>query len=150
MTGQINKLKRDAAKNWRVWAEAIADGGKPPAVLELLEAAAVLQIREPMAALEADALAINEVRDLELRAQLCRDRIAERTAPFGGAQGVRDRINELKAELRKLEGLVGITATHHQAGQLAGEASRLRAKFPRVFGSIDDKPARKAREEALV
>lgn len=150
MTGQITKLKREAASKWRAWAEAIADGGKPPSPIEVLEAAAVLELREPWPALEADANAIAEARDLELRAQLCRDKINERTAPFGGAQGVRDRINELRAELRKLEGLVGITALHHQAGQLAGEASRLRAKFPRVFSSIDSKPARKAREEALV
>lgn len=149
MTAQMNRLKREAAKNWKAWAEAMADGGKPPAVLELLEAGAVLGIREPMAELERDANAIAEVRDLELRAQLCRDRIAERIAPFGGAQGVRDRINELRAELRKLEGLVGITATHHQAGQLAGEASRLRAKHPRVFGDIETKKTSKAREEVL-
>ena len=144
------ELRRKAIEGWRTWAATLADGGKPPVIAELLEAAAVLAVREPMAALEADAAAVAEVRDLEQRAAICRDAIKQRAAPYGGAEGVRARIAELKRELEKLQGLIGITAVHHQAGTLAGEATRLRARHPRVFQPVSDKPAAKRRKREAV
>lgn len=143
------ELRRKAAESWRAWATTLADGGKPPAVAELLEAGVVLQIPEPMAALEADAAALAEARDLEQRAALTRDAIKQRIAPYGGADGVRARIAELKRELERLQGFLGMTRHHVIAGQLAGEATRLRARHPRVFGPVGGKPAPKRRKREL-
>jgi hypothetical protein len=142
------KLRRDAAKRWAEWAHAIADGGELPPPMQVLEAGALLGVESPMAALEADAEVLLEVADLERRAAHARDTIAAQSAAHGGPEGIRDRIRTLKVELRKLEGLTGVTAAHHSFGQLAGEASRLRAKHPRVFATTATKPATKRAKEA--
>jgi hypothetical protein len=143
ITKQFTRLQREAIAKWKGWAEQLADGGKPPAALEVLEAGATLGIREPVAELQADAEVLLEVRDLEQRATAAREKIAAQSAAHGGAEGIRERIRTLKAELRKLEGLTGITAAHYSAGQLAGEASRLKAAHPRVFAPVPTKPTKK-------
>jgi hypothetical protein len=84
-----------------------------------------------------------EVRDLEQRAAHAREKVAAQLAAYGGVDGLRDRIRELKAELRKAEAASGITTGHMIAGQLAGQASRLKAAHPRVFTRVPTKPAKK-------
>ena len=60
------RLRREAELNWAQWATALADGGQPPEPLALLEAGGLLGIDQPADALEKDARAIREVRDLGL------------------------------------------------------------------------------------
>jgi hypothetical protein len=145
---QFTRLQREAMAKWRAWAEQLANGEKPPAALEALEAGATLGIREPVAALQADAEALLEVRELEQRAADAREKIAAQLAAYGGVGGLRDRIRELKAELRKAEAASGITSGHMLAGQLRGQASRLKTAHPRVFAPVPTKPTKKKKEVA--
>lgn len=127
------RLRREAEKNWAQWAVALADGGKPPEPLQLLEAGGLLGIDQPADALEKDVAAIREVRDLEARAAELRERAAAHRTPHGSQEERRVRIAELKAELRRLEALSGIHPLAVHAGELLGSASMIRRKHPRVF-----------------
>jgi hypothetical protein len=145
---QFTRLQREAMAKWKAWAEQLANGEKPPTALEVLEAGATLGICEPVAELQADAEVLLEVRDLEQRAAHAREKVAAQLAAYGGVDGLRDRIRELKAELRKAEAASGITTGHMIAGQLAGQASRLKAARPRVFAPVPTKPTKNKKEVA--
>lgn len=127
------KLRAAAERNWSTWASGLADGGAPPPPLELLEAAALLGIHEPAAALEGDAAAIRRVADLEAHAAGLREQAAAQRAPHGSQDERRERIAALKAEIRKLEALSGVHPFQLRAGEILGAAGRIRRKHPRAF-----------------
>jgi hypothetical protein len=127
------RLRREAETSWTEWVEALADGGNPPEPLKLLEAGGLLGIAQPADALEKDAAALREVRDLEARAASLRERAKADRAPHGSQEHRRHRISVLKAEIRELERLSGMHAWDLQAGQLSGDATRIRRKHPRAF-----------------
>lgn len=56
----LDELKAASLATWRKWATEMSEGGAPPAPLELLEVAALLEIRDPGVAIEVDAAAIRE------------------------------------------------------------------------------------------
>jgi hypothetical protein len=60
MSTQLDELKAESLAKWRSWAETMSEGGAFPAPLELLEVAAILEIRDPGVAIEVDAAAIRE------------------------------------------------------------------------------------------
>jgi hypothetical protein len=127
------KLRAAAEKNWATWAAGLADGGAPPPPLELLEAGGLLGIERPADALEKDANAIREVRDLEQRAAGLRERAKTERAPHGTQAERRARIVALRAEIKKLENLAGVHPWDLHAGQLLGQADRIRSKHPHAF-----------------
>jgi hypothetical protein len=137
------KLRAAAERNWSTWASGLADGGAPPPPLELLEAAALLGIHEPAAALEGDAAAIRRVADLEAHAAGLREQAAAQRAPHGTQAERRDRIAALRAEIRKLEGLSGVHPLQVRAGEILGEAGRLRRQHPHAFRPAPAEPAAK-------
>jgi hypothetical protein len=139
----FERLRRQAEDNWRQWATALADGGSPPAPLELLEAGGLLGINQPADALEKDAYAIREVRDLESQAAGLREQAAAQRAPHGTQAERRDRIAALRAEIRKLEGLSGVHPLQVRAGEILGEAGRLRRQHPHAFRPAPAEPAAK-------
>jgi hypothetical protein len=135
ITPTHRNLKAAALKRWQDWAAALADNGPPPPPLEVLEAGAMLAIESPMAALEADAAAIVRVRDLEAAAARTRAAIAERLANDGGPAGVRERLAAAKAEVRRLEKLVGMDPRSLAAGRADHEAATIRRDHPRAFNA---------------
>ena len=149
------QLQRDAASTWARWANAVADGGDPPKPIELLEVGALLAISQPAAALEKDAQAIREVRELEQRAASCRERAAAQRTPHGSRDERRERIAALRAELRRLESVSVVHPLQMQAGELLGAAGRIRRKHPLAFQAVEPakpakaaKPKRRAKQEA--
>lgn len=137
------QLRREAEDNWTRWATTLADGGAPPEPLALLEAGGLLGLPQPADALEKDAAAIREVRDLEQRAGEYRERAAKQRKPHGTHDERRQRIAALKAELRLLESLQGVSPVLMHAGYLSGAAARIREKHPRAFRSPKSTPAQK-------
>ena len=129
----FERLRRQAEDNWTKWATALADGGSPPAPLELLEAGGLLGIDQPADALEKDAHAIREVRDLESQAAGLREQAAAQRAPHGTQDERRERIAALKREVRLLESLAGVHPLQVRAGEILGAAGRIRRKHPRAF-----------------
>ena len=138
------RLRREAELNWAQWATALADGGQPPEPLALLEAGGLLGIDQPADALERDARAIREVRDLEAEAAGLREREAARRAPHGSQEERRAKIGELKAEIRRLETMAGVSPLQMQAGSLLGAAGQIRRKHPRAFLPAAPAVAKKA------
>lgn len=133
MALSLTAKKTQLSTQWRRWAEAIADGGDTPTAIEIVEAGAMLSIDKPIDALQADASAIVQVRLLEAQAAKIHAAVAARLAPYGGQAGLRARVAELKAELRRLEPQVGIAPEFIRAGQFAGDAGRIRQAHPRAF-----------------
>lgn len=133
MSLPLTAKKTQLSNQWRRWAEAIADGGETPTAIEILEAGAMLSIEKPIDALQADADAILQVRLLEAHAAKIRDDVAARVAPYGGQAGLREKVSELRQELRRMESLVGISPSLLRAGQISGDAGRIRQAHPRVF-----------------
>jgi hypothetical protein len=134
ITPTHRNLKAAAMKRWQDWAAALADNGPPPP-LEVLEAGAMLAIESPMAALEADAAAIVRVRGLEAVAARTRAAIAERLAGDGGPSGVRERLAAARAEVRRLEKLVGMDPRALTVGRVDHEAAMIRRDHPRAFNA---------------
>jgi hypothetical protein len=130
-----SSIKSTTLRRWQEWAAALADGGPPPAPLDLLEAGAVLAIASPMAELEADSQAIVRVRALENSTARLRAAIAERLAGDGGPAGVRERLAAARAEVRRLEKLVGMDPRSLTVGRADHEAAQIRRAHPRAFGS---------------
>jgi hypothetical protein len=133
----------NARKNWSRWAEGMSAGGDPPPPLEVLEAGATLQLREPMVQLERDAEAVREVREVEARAQGLRAKVAEPIAARGGGTSIRERISELRRELRELERLVMPDHRSMTAGRLTADANAIRKKHPLVFATVQADKARR-------
>lgn len=131
-TSAFAAAEATARSRWAAWAATLADGGDPPLPLELLEAGALLRVDHPAAALEADADAIREVRQLEAWADAGRIHTEQLLAPYGGERGVQERIAELKAELAKLEE-IGNPWRHLSHSHYAGQAKQLRHKHARAF-----------------
>lgn len=129
----LTTKKTQLSTQWRRWAETLADGGEAPAAIEILEAGAMLSIEKPIAALQADADAILQVRLLEANAAKIHAEVAARVAPYGGQAGLREKVSELRQELRRMESLIGISSQTMQAGRIVGEASKIRRAHPRAF-----------------
>lgn len=70
----FDELKRQARVDWAKWARTVAAGGQPPAPVQLLKAGGMLGITHPGDALERDAAAICEVRQLEQQADQIRQK----------------------------------------------------------------------------
>lgn len=132
-TATFRTMKNDALRQWRSWAATLADGGAPPPPMAALEAGAVLSIPSPMAALEADAAAIRDERQLREQADRTEAAVARRLAADGGPAGVRERLAAAKAEVRRLEKLVGIDPRMLAVGRARTEADKIRAAHPRAF-----------------
>ncbi len=128
----FQEMQANALRQWRQWAAELAAGGDPPPAIEILEAGAVLEIPSAMQALEDDATALREAGRLRERAQVVKDQLDRPLREAGGAQAVRDRLDELRAEVRRLENLVG---GHHFAGWSAvlSQVREIERKHPRVF-----------------
>jgi hypothetical protein len=135
-----------ARKNWARWAEAMADGGDPPPPLDILEAGAVLQLREPMPQLERDAEAVRQVRELEARSEGLRAKHDEPIAARGGVAAIRARIRELDAELRKLRSLIMPDYRMMNVGRLESEIGAIRKQHPLVFGTEQPEKGRRRAE----
>jgi hypothetical protein len=128
------QLERETLRQWKTWAEAIAEGGPAPSPLDVLNAASILGVDGPPAvALESDSEAITLVANLDAR-------VAERQAAYdalveqhGGRDGIAVKLVEANEELRRLEeiqrAIVGGPGTSHHRQ----EAGRLRSQHPRVF-----------------
>lgn len=129
----FKNMKSDALRQWRGWAATLADGGSPPPPLEVLEAGARLSIASPMDALENDATALRDERALREQADRTAAAIADRLAADGGPAGVREKLTAAKAEVRRLEKLVGMDPRALGLGQARAAADRIRAAHPRVF-----------------
>jgi hypothetical protein len=126
-------LTAAALERWRGWAETLAAGGPQPAPLEILEAGAVLGVREPMAVLEDDARAISDVRQLQAAIDRQRAAMAERLAADGGPAGVREKLAAARAEVRRLEKLVGMDPRALVVAQTVRRADEIRRDHPRAF-----------------
>jgi hypothetical protein len=124
-----------AARQWRDWAASMADGGPAPAPLEVLEAGAVLGLREPMAALEADVEAIGEVRQIETQTAALRAKFKAQRAEHGDGKAIRERMGELRRELRHLEALLMPSPHMMTVGKLDRDASIIRERHPTVFAT---------------
>ena len=138
--------RTNAARQWRAWAASMADGGPAPAPLEVLEAGAVLNVREPMAALEADVDAIGEVRRIETQTAALRAKFKAQRAAHGDGVAIRARMGELRRELRHLEALLMPSPHMMTVGKLDRDASIIRERHPTVFAT--GQPA-KGRREAV-
>jgi hypothetical protein len=135
----FTEIQARAAASWRQWAHQLADGGDPPRPVEVLEAGVVLRLAEPMDALQEAAATIAKVGQLEQRAAAARDDRERQLEPFGGEQGLADRIAELTAQLEQLRSLASPWRCL-DAGQLAGEADRLRRKNPLLWPATPAAP----------
>jgi hypothetical protein len=113
----------------------MADGGPAPAPLEVLEAGAVLGLREPMAALEADVEAIGEVRQIETQTAALRAKFKAQRAEHGDGKAIRERMGELRRELRHLEALLMPSPHMMTVGKLDRDASIIRERHPTVFAT---------------
>lgn len=122
-----------AVRRWRTWAESMSQGGPMPPSRAVLDCATLLDIHDPAARLAADAALIREARDLEASAAAIHEQVDAARAEYGGMDGLRKRITELKAELARAERLNGIHPRSLQAGALAGQASRIRNSRPDLF-----------------
>lgn len=122
-----------AVARWRGWAEQVAAGGPTPPSRALIDASVLLDIVSPAERLAADAALIREVRDLETRARAISEQVEAARAEYGGMDGLRKRITELKAELARAERLNGIHPRSLQAGAMSGQASRIRNSRPDLF-----------------
>lgn len=152
---RLAALKRQTVEEWRQMALAAADGSGDPSPLAMLEAAATLGIREPMAAMQADVAAIHEARQLEQLADAAERKIRERLAEWGGSEGVRQRIKSLERELAMLRPWVG-AEVFRGVGMISGQANDIRRKHRRVWpeGSKPrpaiGKPERAAKRQRVV
>jgi hypothetical protein len=122
----------------------MAAGGPAPAPLEVLEAGAVLNVHQPMAALEADVEAIGEVRRIETQTAALRAKFQAQRAEHGDGVAIRERMGELRRELRHLEALLMPSPHMMTVGKLDRDASIVRSRHPRVFDA--GQPAKGRRE----
>jgi hypothetical protein len=87
---------------WRQWARELAEDGTSPRPLEVLQAAAALEIKDPGAVLEHDAAVLREYLSFKAGVDLCvRDR-AEKLAAFGGMDKLVSALEKAKAEVTRL------------------------------------------------
>jgi hypothetical protein len=121
-----------AVDKWRAMVDQVADGGPTPPAREILDAAALLGIREPGEALEDDAQVVANVRAMQARCQRERDDHAAKIAAVGGPAGIAAKVAKLKQELRALEALNG-PGVAMCLGHLAAAATGERRKHPRLY-----------------
>ena len=138
-----DSMVADARRRWREWCTAIAEGRELPVQpQEVLEAAAVLGERDPGVALSRDSEIVREAIHAEQRAQVLKAAAGRTTEGYGGMAGVRARITELTAELRKLKSLSQIHPALYEAGRLLGDADRIRRAHPHLFPAVPTKPTK--------
>lgn len=123
-----------AVADWRRWAADLANGKPGPAPQEILDAAAVLAIRDPGVALEKDAQAYASIAAHERRAETIRERMQADIDAHGGREAIRDRIATLRDELRQLEAAIS-AASGMILGGVLGEVTGMKNRHPRLFGN---------------
>jgi hypothetical protein len=141
-TATFKTMKNDALRQWRSWAGTLADGGPPPPPLEVLEAGAVLGVREPMASLESDATAIRDERSIREQADRQAAAITAKSAADGGPAGVRAALAAARKEVVRLQRLAGVHPGWLAVGRARAEADKIRERHPRVFAT-DKRPQAK-------
>lgn len=126
-------MKREALARWRQWAADAAANGPLPNPVELLANGAVLAIRHPAAALEADATILREIEAAEAAVGLCDRAMTEKLEPWAGdrrkliaaveaAEAEAKRLRELLTHIDGGGGLPHWQTTIHQ---LRVQAKRL-------------------------
>lgn len=129
----FTKAKTAALAKWRSWVHDIVDEGKAPAMLEVREAAELLGVSNALVELEADAKALRDVRLLEQRLAATKQAIADRTAADGDQATIRTKLAAAKAEVRRLEKLVGVSPLHYRVADLVRSVDTIRRNRWRVF-----------------
>lgn len=132
ITAARRRLEAEALATWRGWIDDVVAGGTMPDLRATFETGAILGIAQPLDALEADIAARREVEGLELQAERGRQEIAQSLAPYGGERGVQERLEELRAEVRRLEELAN-PWRYMACTSGAGRVHKLRRENPRAF-----------------
>jgi hypothetical protein len=128
---KFSELKEETRRQWRDWASAMAEGKASPTPTAVLDAGATLEILQPFDALESDAKAIAEAKDIEARIEMAAARDAAIVEPYGGLREAKQHLLAIEAEVKSLRGKL---ASYGWAnGYARGELSRLKQKHPRVF-----------------
>jgi hypothetical protein len=123
-----------AVADWRRWAADLATGKPGPAPQAILEAAAVLAIRDPGVVLEKDAAAYASIATHERRADTTQERMQAAIDAHGGRDAIGERIATLRDELRQLEAAIGPGAAMALGG-LRGEVTGMKNRNPRLFAN---------------
>lgn len=123
-----------AIARWRTWAEDIGRGGPTPPGSVVMDAAYMLKIADPAGTLAEDARVMAAVRAGEARTAA--DRAAYQAAidAEGGQAEILQKIESHKAEVARLEALIG-PGRAMALGYAAGETTALRRRNPRLFDS---------------
>lgn len=135
----FEKAKAAALARWRGWAAALADGGTPPDMADVVAAGSVLGIEHAAAELERDAAAVLEVRHLEQEAELVGRCIKDRLTDEGGPEEIRKKLSAARREVERLERLVGTNPLHFKLSSLTSRASTLRRSRSRMFPPVEKK-----------
>lgn len=130
----FSKAKAGALVKWRGWVNDIVEGGKAPPVLEVREAAELLGVANGIAELEADAKALRDLRHLEERLAATKQAMDDRTAADGDQATIRAKLAAARAEVCRLESLIGITpAQFARISELVRSIETIRRGRPRIF-----------------
>lgn len=136
----FSKAKAGALAKWRSWVNDIVEAGKSPPVLEVREAAELLGVTNAIAELEADAKALRDLRHLEQQLAATKKAMADRTASDGDQATIRAKLAAARAEVRRLEKLVGVSPIHYRVSELVRAIETLRRARWRVF----DRPTKRS------
>jgi hypothetical protein len=134
VASELSAAITTAVENWRRWAHEIASGGRSPAAHEILEAAAILGISDPGPALDADAAASAAYTAAEARVELQRKKWRDELEAHGGPAGVKEKLEQLRAEVRALE-RINSPGVAMALGATMGEATGIRNRNPRMFSA---------------
>ena len=134
----FTKARTAALAKWRGWIHDIVEQGTSPPVLEVREAAELLGVDNALAGLENDAKALRDVRHLEQRLADTKKMIADRTSADGDQATIKAKLAAARAEVRRLEKLVGVSPLHFRVAELIRTTDTIRRTHPRVF----DKPTK--------
>jgi hypothetical protein len=130
----LSLARSEAVARWRSWAEQLAAGEAAPSPRDILDTASILGVRDPGAALKADAQAIAEVEALEARIAADKQRATEFVAQYGGREKMLASLREAEARVAELQAAIRRSAS--ESAMTWGPAiSRVRANHPRVFAA---------------
>lgn len=100
---QCESMKRESLARWRRWVRDVAKGKPAPAPQDILNTAAILEIRDPGPAFDADVEAIVEYDNAKRLLAKCEAHRDGLLAPYGGdLRGLEAAVEEAEAAARAL------------------------------------------------
>lgn len=137
IAAEFDTMKVEALARWRRWCGDVAKGGKPPKPADILSTAALLEIRDPGPAFDADAEALVEYGHAKRLLAKCEAERDAVLAPYGGdVRQLEAAVEQAEAKAQALRDELERWNTVPGQSHYIGKIAVLQHKHPRVLGGV--------------